>query len=415
MPQFRIQSPLTCVKVIFMTACIAATAHATLVFQTGAGVRSFALANNYTAMPSGVSGLYFNPAALGFLSSSQASFSVDWINNLVNTAYFGTADSAGRQSVRILNAGLAMKVPTSVGGLGFGAAYQSPLSFADQLTYQGQYLQGGSLVQESKDYHAAGSLDFWSVGGGVQVAEGLSLGGSISLVTGREDVLVQYSRFTNGIILDSVNDDYSASIERDYLGFDFRVGVLYEPTKLFRIGLMIAVPAVERFSETDDESFPLLDSTDSFTSNGQLESSFSGALGVAVPLQFLTLAVDARFRAPYNGQPDNSDASRWRMGAGLGVEVPIRVIGLVARAGYSYDQFDPYEFLFKYDYSAADVVPYTAVQDRQLVSGGLEYSPTRRVSFEAAYGYSFWKLSTDAVLLEMHHLHRVVVGMTIRY
>jgi long-subunit fatty acid transport protein len=388
---------------------------ATLVSQTGVGVRSFSLANNCIASSNDVSSLFWNPAGLALMSTPEVSISMDAMRLDERSDFFGTADDGKRRSVRFGNAGCAMNDPFRNGGVGVAVGYQSPYSFIDQQKYHGEFEDNGSLFSETKNYQAGGSLNFLSAGGGIQIQERLSIGGALSLVTGTEKVMVDFTRYTGGAIIDSVNDYYTSSIRREYYGYDLRLGVLYAVPKKVQVGISITMPGILQFTEETREDFPLLDSSDFFRTRGYLESSLSGAVGVEIPLDFIRLEATARIRAPHEGQPGNSEASFWKAGGGGGVEMPIRIIPLLLRAGYGYDEFDPYVYLFKYRHSTAQAVDFKARRNRQLITAGAEYSMDKQLSIEATYGYSFWELSTSPDLVEKQRLHRVAIGISAHY
>jgi hypothetical protein len=159
---------------------------------------------------------------------------------------------------------------------------------------------------------------------------------------------------------------------------------------------------------------------------GQLYSSYSGAVGVAVRLPFLTASSELRARAPYDIifidekiMPSSNPALKVKMGAGVGVEAPVFNSKVVARAGYSWDQYDPFPYVRKYDNDNYDIWSTnnrTATKDLSLITAGLGYVDSKW-SLEGAYGYQAWTLETqrEATLVEKHNQHRVALSFSVHY
>ena len=397
-----------------VVAASAAVCSATLITETGVGTRPFGLGNNYVASANDANALYWNPAGFAFMNLPEVCISVNGERLNEQSRFFGSGDNGVRQSVWFGNAAIAMIGPAQ-NNLGGAIGLQSPYSFLDMQKYNGSFESGGSLVAETKNYRAGGSLNFWSLGGGFQINKNMGVGATFSVVTGTENVMADFTRSVNGVILDSVNDFYRSATSRGYYGYDLRVGLLYSIARRAQVGILLVFPSYVEFVEDTREDFPLVDSGESFRARGHLESAPSGAVGLHVPLRFIRLNGDARFRAPYDGQPETSEASFWKVGGGCGVEVPVRFVPLLVRAGYSFDEFDPYVYLFKYNRSAPQVVDFTASRNRQLITAGAEYSLDRQISVEAAYGYSFWELSTPPGLTEKQHVHRGTVGISAHF
>jgi long-subunit fatty acid transport protein len=408
----RVRIPL--LGVMLMVAFTAA--HATLVSPPRVGVRSFGFANNYVALSSDLSGLFWNPAGLAFLDAFEAGATAEWYRLSDNAEFFDSKTHHDREFVKLNQLGLAGPSGSPGGGLGWGFGYQKPYSLADIQRFQGSYIDGSGLeVSFDKRYRAAGSLNLWSIGVGGQVAQHLALGLTISLLWGKEAVQVDYLRTVDRAVVDSVNDNFSYSANRWYLGYDVRFGVLYAVPRSIRVGMRICVPSYAWFNEDSDEHYPSLDSSAGYKREGLIHSALSGALGVAVPIRSMTITVEGRVRVPYEDHRTESEASRWKAGVGGGLELPLKPLSMAVRAGYSYDEFDPYLYVFKYDQERVQSVDFTARNNRHLFTAGLEYHFHDELSVDASYGYSFWKLETGESLEELQIEHRVAAGFVLRY
>jgi hypothetical protein len=410
---------------IALSGCIGLiNADITMINQTGVGGRAYSFANNYVALSNDISSVYWNPAALSFLPVREFQVSTDIVRNFTTADFYGTEEKTGVQRLRLDNIGFLTSVPTNKGGLTFAGAYQSPYIFDDNPSFSGSYTNSSNeAVQVDRNYRSYGNLNFWSGACGLQIAQGLGIGASFSLVSGKENIRNILYRLTDGSIANDTNDDYDNSTVRDYIGYDVRLGLMYTPNSDLRFGLRLVLPQTIWFDESANETYPhsnLYEASGSW--KGELNSSYSGAIGVAYAFRFMTLSSEVRFRAPYDFVfpneviPDNCIAHRTNMGAGLGAEAPLWSTKMILRAGYSWDQYDPYSFVKKYDGESIDWSGngLNVDEDRNLVTAGLAYI-TSSWCIEGGYGCQFWKVNTDNILKEEHVLHRFLLSFSFRY
>jgi hypothetical protein len=393
--------------------------------EVGVGARAYSFANNYVALSNDMSGIFWNPAALSFLPVREFQISTEGLTNTNTTDFFGTSQKSDVRRFRMTNAGFLTALPTSRGGLTFAGAFQSPYIFDNNPSFHGSYINTfNEVVQDEDTYRGYGNLNYWSGAFGMQVAPGLGVGGALSLVTGTEKIKHSFLKLTSGVIVNSVDDDYNDTKERDYLGYDLRAGLLYSfPNKKVRIGARLVIPQTIWFDES---------STFSGSYKGQLNSSFSGAIGVAGVLPFMTLSSEVRLRAPYDfinpdeAIPTTSPAHDVKTGAGIGAEIPLSTSNFLVRLGFSWDQYDLYEFAMKYDNepTGIDTVgdltgwstsEYGVTKDRKLLTAGIAYVLSN-ASFEASYGYQSWGLSVfKGIRDDSDHLQRFILSMSFRF
>jgi hypothetical protein len=298
---------------------------------------------------------------------------------------------------------------------------QNPFIFDNNPSFNGS----NGNIQDKDTYRGYGSLNYWSGAFGLQMAPGLGVGAAISLVTGTEKIKHSFLKLTSGYIADGIYDNYDDTKERDYFGYDIRLGLLYLlPNNLVRIGARLTLPQTIWFDETSSFSGDY---------KGQLFSSFNGAIGVAGNLPFMTLSTELRFRAPYDYMtpdeaiPSTSPAHQLKIGAGAGAEIPLFKSNFLFRMGYSWDQYDLYQFAMQYDgettgfdqndQTSWGTAGYSVVKDRGQVTAGLAYVISN-ISFEASYGYQFWKLTASDGIntrYDNDRLQRVLVSMSLRY
>ena len=411
--------------IALLSCVVAVQADIITVKEVGVGARAYSFANNYVALSNDMSGIFWNPAALCFLPVREFQISMDALTNTNTTDFFGTSQKSDVRRFRMTNVGFLTALPTSRGGLTFAGAFQSPYIFDNNPSFRGSYLTADKqVVQDTDTYRGYGNLNYWSGAFGVQVAPGLGVGGALSLVTGTERIKHSFRKWTSGVIVDDAYDNYTDTKERDYLGYDLRAGLLYSfPNKKVRLGARLVIPQTLWFDES---------STFSGAYKGQLNSSFSGAIGVAGVLPFMTLSSEVRLRAPYDfinpdeAIPATSPAHDLKAGAGLGAEIPLSTSNFLLRLGFSWDQYDLYEFAMKYDNepTGIDTVGdltgwstsgYGVTKDRKLFTAGVAYVLSN-VSFEASYGYQSWGLSVfNGIRDDSDHLQRFLISMSLRF
>jgi len=316
-----------------------------------------------------------------------------------------------------------VSVPVNRGGLTFAGAFLNPIVFDDIATYSASYEDArnpGSQIDTRNDYGAYGGLRHWSLAFGTQVAKGFGVGLSASLVTGRQrSTAVFDSSYNDTVIL--ANDQ--SQQQGVYAGYDVRVGLMYNYLDKFRVGLRIALPQVlflrEDFSVLNPDGSTLWDTT----YEGTMYSSYTGALGASATLPFMVVSAEIRGRAPYGlvfvNDPglSSSQAGRACMEAGVGAEVPLVVIPMAARAGYSVGQVDQHAYVVKYSGMASPQWSddgTKAESYRHLISAGLGVV-AGKCRIDLAYGHQMWSTSKDNVLTQDFSHDRLLLSVGFRY
>ncbi|MFP4163370.1 MAG: hypothetical protein ACLFQB_03845 [Chitinispirillaceae bacterium] len=415
---------------IVLLFCCILLAEVRLGNRFGAGTRALSFANNYTAVASDLSAVYWNPAALAFLPVREFQVTVDGFRNysysdITGKSGSGISDSQTdeyHERIRLSNAGVMSAVPTVQGGLTLAAAYQTPYVFDDVYSYGYRTAEslGGYSVRE--DMIKYGDLRMWSAAFGVQVAPGWAAGFTGSLLTGKE-----YSKRTQDISLYDDPVDYE-DIETEYIGFDFRGGVLYRPNSFFRLGARVVIPQRIRFTEKstveelmDDLSVQKGD----YESKGTMRSAPSGSMGMGFTLPWLTLSTEGRFTMPYTfvypGEdiPESSQARYFKLGGGVGVEIPLADLPVMVRLGYSYDEFDLHQYVYDYDDFDIDWSDddFTVHKDKQTYTAGVGFVSSG-TGIEISYGYQVWGIThenRDRVLKQDYNSHRAKISLITRY
>jgi hypothetical protein len=420
----------TMISGILFTAVLTGAYGADLkvVRTTGVGSRAYGLANNFVALSNDQSGLFWNPAGLAFAPAREFQVSFDALSQRTSSDFFGQPSSSVVQRLRLDNIGYMHAFPTSQGGFTIAGAFQSPLTFDDMQKFSGSYISSnGNTVNESRDAKVYGALNYWTGGFGLQVAEGLGIGASFSFVTGSENGQNIFYKDTNGRLGDSIYDDYDRIFSRSYLGYDIRVGLLYNFLKNFNLGLRFVFPQTiwftEDMTETNSQS-PNLGEYAYPAAQGRLFSSYSGAIGLSGVFQRVTFSTEFRARAPYSfaypseNIPEGSGAAKTLVGAGLGLEGQVIKNAMLLRAGYSWDQYDTHVFASQYDDPKDkpnwDPNGEAPVGDQHLATIGTAFL-MKNTCLEFTYGYNFWKLETSDVLTQTHTQNRFMTSLSFRF
>ncbi|MBD3242817.1 MAG: hypothetical protein GF331_19655 [Chitinivibrionales bacterium] len=392
----------------------------------GVGARALALAGNYTALARDFSALYYNPAGLGFVKAREAHVG---LNGFVTRGVSGLEDSVSEESnerLRLSSGGLVWAVPTSRGGLALAGGYFSPYVFDEAY----QYASGSSETFDYRRRISHGQLNQWAFGFGLQVAPGLSGGLSVSLLTGSSETYNTVESRAGGQVLDLDDDSYRRNATRSYLGYDVRVGFIYDIGTIASIGARFVFPRRIRFKGTLEEQYPALptDSSWEVDDPGRMTMSYEGALSGAVKLPFLVLAPEVAFRAPDVSEDDSTDAAYWKIAAGIGAEVPVANTGLVFRAGYRFSEYDHQPMRVEYGVEGEKnpepiLDEVSDILNQQHLSGGLAYLSKSSLLFELSYGYTLWGytlhdptlLTTRDGIEQRFGFHQVLFSVSLRY
>jgi hypothetical protein len=419
------------VSALFLVTCLVGVGRPELevTHGIGMGTRAYGLANNFVGLSSDQSALYWNPAGLAFAPAREFQVSFDVLSQNVNSTFNQNKESPQPlQRPRLANIGYLHAFPTVQGGFTIAGAFFSPVIFDENRRFSGSYTTKqtpSKTVNVERNSRKFGGLDQWCGGFGLQIAKGLGIGLSASLVSGKEDGRIVFYQDTNGRVGDPIYDDYDQYFSRNYIGWDIRLGLLYSFLEHYNIGMRFVVPQTIMFWEDISETYPHSPSEPDYTSQstGNLKSSYSGALGVSGVFSFLTASTELRVRAPYSflfpeeNIPSGSLAGKTRMGAGAGVEIPLFVSTALLRLGYSWDQYDTHMFARKYEDEKGfywDNEGKTPVGDRHLVTAGVGFI-FKNVCLEGSYGYTFWKLDTRGTLQENYSQHRLVTSLSVRF
>jgi len=407
--------------------------------QTGpvaVGARSLAFAGNHTAAANDISAVYWNPAALAYLPVREFFVSFDGTRTYGKTngvagrnVYVepGAKMSGYRDRIRLSGAGAMTAIPTVQGGLTIAGAYDRPLSFDDLSVYA--YDIGNTA--KSEDNIRYGDINRLSGSFGVQAAEKVAAGLTISLITGSESSVFDQRR--NG---EPFND---MEISHKYLGFSLSGGALYLPTDYLKLGLKInammdldvreTIDIKYGYDKDDDEVYDWRDVNGKgyiYNVDGRAYTAPNGSAGAALTLPWLTAALDFRVTMPYTfvlpGEkpPKGIQANDFKFGAGVGVEAPLPSVPVVLRGGYSIDEQDLFPVIHELDDVGIEwekMEGFSVTGNKHTFAGGVGIF-TSGTGVELSYSYQMWGVSHDdgeRKLKQAFSSHRVMAAIIFRY
>lgn len=407
-----------------------------LVQTQGVGTRAYGMANNFVALSSDQSAMFWNPAGLAFVPAREFQLSFDGLYQRDVSTFAGNQGNSSLGRPRLSNIGYMHSFPTVRGGFTIAGTFESPYIFDDVRAFTGTSLDTSfsspTPVSIEDNLRNSGELNFWSGGFGLQIAPGIGIGLSAALVNGGQQTKKTAVRRTlisgQYQILDPYYDDYDITLNRSYIGYDIRIGFMYSFLEKFHLGARFTIPQTIWFTENMSVTYPHSNYPDSSgQSTGKIFSSYSGALGFAATLRYLTVSTEVRARAPYDFVnptdiiPQQSLAGKPRIGVGIGLEAPLVVSAVLVRAGYSWDQYDSHPFAEKVDngkpmnWESGGLEPDG---DKHLVTVGLGFI-LKSIGLDLAYGYNFWNLTTHGsvidVLHETHSQQRFTASLSFRF
>ena len=270
-------------------------------------------------------------------------------------------------------------------------------------------------VQQSATITEGGGINHWSFGGAIDVARDLSLGVTVSLVTGAYTYDREYREDdTRNVYQKAPGDTYGlfdqfsyiSTINRDLTGFNALFGLMYRKQGKFRIGFTVRTPTYYTIKETyRDEGRSRFDPNlngvvdeydiafDGRTEYAIVTPSVLSAGGSYQIGDLLVLSADAEYTDWRQMKFDtpNSDLESenrliqkvYRSTINLrgGAEVTLWDLGVKLRGGFTMKP-SPYE---------DDPSTY----DQRYFTAGVGFELDRNVWLNAGYGFGYWKTFRD--------------------
>ncbi len=387
----------------------------------GVGARALGMGGAYVGVANDYSALYWNPAGLSQLQYGEFSFGLSHLNYRDGSTFLSSAQSLTSNATKLNSLGIAYPVPVRRGSLVLAFGYQRQSDFTTGVSFKG-YNPSSSIIQTwapngtllppdftlAEDLGLAradtvtgrfdspitgrltqlgkvleeGGLSNWSAGGAMDVAKNMSLGVTLTYVSGMYRYTRNYKEQDNNSVYTAYPFDVDElivddEVESDISGVNGKFGFMYREPDRFRVGITIKTPTSFRIKETFNttaQSFFDSPDSDGVSSYGPFDSPGSNeydvltpwvfSAGVSVTVRELVLSGDIEYtdwtqmefqdanRDLLAKNKDIKDILRATANLRGGVEYDIRSVGVRVRGGFIYNpspyQGDPSSFDQKY-------------------------------------------------------------------
>jgi long-subunit fatty acid transport protein len=412
----------------------------------GVGARALGMGNAYTGVANDFSALYWNPAGLAQMHLGELSIGISHLNYGNTGTFFNEQQSYTNNSTQLNAFGLVLPVPVRKGSLVFAFGYDRNSDFTTGLSFSGfnpnssiiqTYARAGASVPNDVSGNIAyqlflanidtltnkfqspingrvtqlakviegGGLNNWSAGGAVEFAKDLSVGLTLTYMSGTYKYERNYKEQDNRNIYTTFPFDFDQltldeNVESDITGVNGKLGLMYTVPERFRLGFGIKTPT----SFQVKENFSTV--AQSFFKNGDVKpdggplqilgsdqydvlTPWVFSVGASVILRDLVLSGDIDYTdwtqlefknanpevLAYNN--DFKDIFQATANVRLGAEYDIKDYGVRVRGGFMYNpspyQGDPSSFAQKY------------------ATGGLGFLLGESSMLDLAYAHGWWK------------------------
>jgi long-subunit fatty acid transport protein len=407
------------------------------------------MGNAYTGIADDFSAVYWNPAGLAQMERSEFSIGLANMSVQDNSSYLGSTSWHSANGTNLNTLGVTLDVPARQGNLVLSFGYSRNTAFVTGLTFSGFNPDGsiiqtwaphdepypeditiaeelglaiadtstgrfvspidGMLTQEGSVYEGGG-IDNWSIAGAVDVAQNVSVGATLSFLSGSYSYDREYSEIDSRNVYSAFPYDLdqlvvSEFVRSDVSGFNAHLGMMYRVPGFLGFGLSVRTPTsysiTEEFGRTADSYFDngdILPAEGSYQTIGFAEyevvTPWVFGAGLSLRLLNLTVSGDIQYtdwtqlkfdRASPDVMALNSEIKQiFRPAANLrvGAEWNPFGLGLRFRAGAMVNQ-SPYEKDKSIDY------------DQKYLTAGLGLPLGEFVALDLAYAYGWW--TTDRI------------------
>ena len=403
--------------------------------EDGIGIKAQSMGNAFVGVANDYSAIFWNPAGLTQLETSEISGSLYHLKFNNRATYVGSTILDYRDFTKLQSLGLAYKFPTTRGSFVLAFGYNRFKNFDEYLYFSGfsqdsinlgfdledndgntGYYPYGSDVLRTEEIHQDGYLGAWSVGGGIQVSPKFAIGVTVDFFSGKSQYMMDFFQDDIDNLFNTYPGDYGAyelhnKILSDFSGWGVKVGSLLHLSKDLRLGATVDFPRSLIVHETYSSNDVLV-FDDGYASEAELSSGeweyvvkypfkFSG--GAALDLGPFTFAGSFEYRdwtqvefdipegrglsSDYQSLLDDNrffaQEFRATFGWSAGGEYRLTGTGLQLRAGYRV--------------LPSPLVSANEILDRQYISAGLGYYLDQNIIFNFSYTRGSWKkLSSDS-------------------
>jgi long-subunit fatty acid transport protein len=296
--------------------------------EEGVGARALGMGNAFNAVADDYTAMYWNPAGLSQLNYHELSAALSNFRLENEASFHNTITLDKRSWTRFHSIGLAYKFPTTQGSFVMGLGYHRFKNYDDFLIFNGyndlsnglefelENEQGESAlypfdqyVQQQETINQEGTLNAWTVAGGMQLSPNLSLGVSFDFYSGNNQYMFDFiQEDVSGLYTEYPGDfnryELHQKILSDLNGWGVKLGSLLKLTGNLTAGFTIEFPTTLKVTETFSSN-DLLEYDDGYTSELDLGSGeweylvkypYKFSAGAALDLNMFLLAASLDYR-----------------------------------------------------------------------------------------------------------------------
>jgi long-subunit fatty acid transport protein len=405
--------------------------------EFGPGARAMALGGAYSAIAEDYSAVYWNPAGLTQIRKMEFYGSLSHLRTDNRIGYQGTVTENTNGFTNVNAVGLVFPIPTYRGSLVMAIGYHRINQFDDFNQVIGSPVVYGKRFDQIEKTTVDGSLNQWAFAGAVDLTPNFSVGASLNLLVGNNNLSVNYFEDNpNGVIANESFRRVAFQIKPDYSGVSFKMGAMLRPANNFRIAMTVTTPSVvhveenSHYSETIDDT--LVVANDPLFLKYKTTSPWRFELGASYKYKLVTLSssvdfidwTQTRFSSNITDQNGNIDGdinqailTKYRQATNyhLGAEVVIPNVGAKVMAGYYYQE-SPFK-------NGQEIIN----SNRKYVSAGVSFLVDQQVKIDFAFQHGWWRQATTDTQLgldengnayytnEKIRTNRLLVGLSYRF
>ncbi|MCK4559718.1 MAG: outer membrane protein transport protein [Calditrichia bacterium] len=419
-----------------VTALIAQTPQEAVYFlhdESGVGIKAQSMGNAFVGVANDYSAIYWNPAGLAQLETSEIDGSIYHLKYNNAATYVGSTIFDDRSFTKLHSLGLAYKFPTDRGSFVIAFGYNRFKNYDEYLYFSGfsqdsidlgfdleddegnvAFYPFSKNVQRTEEIRQDGNLGAWSLGGGMQISRNLAIGLTFDYFSGKNQYMLDFFQDDVDNNYNQYPADYDAyevydKITSKFRGWGIKVGSMLHLSDDLRAGLTIELPrsmiVYETYSSTDVLYFDDGSGSEADLGSGEWEYvikypfKFSG--GVSLDMGPFTFAGSFNYRDwtqvefdipegrsftdDYQSLLDDNrffpTSFRATFGWAAGGELRVPGTGLQLRAGYRV--------------VPSPLVNANEILDRKYISVGIGYSIDKHAVFNLSYTQGKWNKSSS--------------------
>jgi len=422
---------------ILVTGLIAQTPQEAVYFlhdESGVGIKAQSMGNAYVGLANDYSAIYWNPAGLTQLETSEIDGSLYHLKYNNSATFLGSTILDDRSFTKLHSLGLAYKFPTNQGSFVLAFGYNRFKNYDEYLYFSGfsqdsidlgfdleddegnaAYYPFSNNVQRTEEIRQDGNLGAWSFGGGLQISRNFAVGLTFDFFSGKNQYMMDFFQDDVDNNYNQYPADYDAyevydRITSEFRGWGVKIGSMLHLTDDLRAGLTVELPrsmiVYETYSSSDALYFDDGTGSEADLGSGEWEYvikypfKFSG--GASLDMGPFTFAGSFNYRDwtqvefdmpkgrsfsdDYQSLLDDNrifpTSFRATFGWAAGGELRVPGTGLQLRAGY---RVVPSPLIYANE-----------ILDRKYISAGIGYSIDKHAVFNLSYTRGNWtKFSSD--------------------